>query len=96
MARSRLLVAYDVASDSRRAAVFKLLNDFGDWVQFSVFLCEVSDREEVELRSRLTQTIHVQEDSVVLVALGPSSSDIGQRLETLGKPRVLKERTLVV
>lgn len=96
MARSRLLVAYDVASDARRTAVYKLLNDFGDWVQFSVFLCELSDREEIELRSCLTETIHLAEDSVVLVALGPASSDVGQRLETIGKQMLVKERTVVV
>lgn len=96
MARARLLVAYDIASDSRRAAVFKVLNDFGDHLQYSVFLCEVTDREAIDLRRRLSEIIHHDEDSVVLVFLGPSETPVSDKLDMMGKPWALKERAIVV
>jgi len=96
MARSRILVAYDISSDARRTAVFQLLNDFGDRLQYSVFLCEVNDREAIDLRCRLSEAIHHDEDSVVLVGLGPAAHDVAEKIDTLGKPRLLKERVVVV
>ena len=51
--RRRLLVTYDVAHDRRRDKVHRTLLDFGDWVQFSVFVCELDERERIRLRGRL-------------------------------------------
>lgn len=96
MARSRFLIAYDVADDKRRAAAFKLLHDYGDRLQFSVFVCDLTDREAIDLRRRLAEGIHHQEDSVVIVGLGPSVNDIGESLDTLGKPLTTKEKSIVI
>jgi CRISPR-associated endonuclease Cas2 len=45
--RSRYLVTYDVADDKRRDRVHRTLLDFGDALQFSVFLCDLNERERI-------------------------------------------------
>ena len=47
--RNRYLVAYDVSDDKRRTGIFKTLMGNGDHVQFSVFLCDLSDLELARL-----------------------------------------------
>ena len=47
--RNRYIVTYDITDDRRREAVFKALRGFGDHLQYSVFRCDLSDRERVEM-----------------------------------------------
>ncbi len=54
----------------RLAAVAKTLEDFGHRVQYSVFLCQLSDLDRVRLRERLRDEINSREDRVLFVDLG--------------------------
>lgn len=57
------VICYDVKSDKRRNQVFKLLKDYGQWVQYSVFELQCSDQEWIELEHRLAQLL-IGEDSL--------------------------------
>jgi CRISPR-associated protein Cas2 len=70
------VVAYDVRDDKRLRRVFKLMRGYGDHLQYSVFRCELSDRERVELIEKLAGAIKHDEDQVLLFPLGPAG---GQR-----------------
>jgi CRISPR-associated protein Cas2 len=70
--RQLFVVAYDVSDDKRWRKVFKLMRGYGDHVQYSVFRCELSDRERAELMEKLTQVIKATEDQVLLFPLGPA------------------------
>lgn len=67
--RRRVVVAYDVADDARRARVATLLEDHGVRVQFSVFECLLRPREMQVLGARLRQVIDPSTDRVSLYAL---------------------------
>jgi CRISPR-associated protein Cas2 len=58
------VVAYDVASDRRRACLARLLEDYGTRVQFSVFECSVPAGVLDELRQAVNGVIHPGEDRV--------------------------------
>ena len=59
------LVAYDIPDDQRRTKVAKILEDFGDRVQYSVFEMELDHAEQLgEMQSRLEGVIDPQADSV--------------------------------
>jgi len=64
-----LVVAYDIPNDRRRTRVFKVLKNFGQWMQFSVFECHVTERDLVELRHRLDEEIDPKEDSIRIYRL---------------------------
>ena len=96
MARRRYLVSYDISDDKRRTAVFDLCLDNGDHVQFSVFICELSAREKVELIAQLKAAIHHREDQVLILDMGPAENPADKVLESLGRAYQPPSRTLVV
>ncbi len=59
-----LVISYDVVDDKRRLKVAKLLTDFGQRVQKSVFECDLDDRRFLALKQKLEKVIHHEEDSV--------------------------------
>ena len=94
--RRRYLVAYDVSDDKRRTGVFRTLMGNGDHVQFSVFLCELNDRELAELKGRLGQTVNQRQDQVIILDLGAAEHELKAALQCLGKAYEPPSRVLVV
>jgi len=59
------VVTYDIPDDQRRTKVAKILEDFGDRVQYSVFEMELEHLKQLdEMRSRLESVIDPQADGV--------------------------------
>lgn len=83
--RRRYLVTYDISDDKRRDRVWNELNGFGDWAQFSVFLCELTDRELVQMRGELREAIHEKEDQVLILDLGRAHRPLTNSLEVIGR-----------
>jgi CRISPR-associated protein Cas2 len=63
------LVCYDVSSDNTRARVAAALQQWGDRIQRSVFLCTVTDEDLAELRDRISDMIDPNTDSVYFVRI---------------------------
>ncbi|MFH0901598.1 MAG: CRISPR-associated endonuclease Cas2 [Pseudomonadota bacterium] len=96
MARRRILVAYDITCDRRRDRVFRTLNDFGDSIQYSVFLCDMNEREIIELRSRISTVLNHAEDQVLVVDLGLADQHAANRIVSIGRAFRPRERVIVV
>lgn len=94
--RSHYLVAYDIADDRRRTDVFQTCRDFGNHVQYSVFLCELDAREVVVLREALREIIQHGEDQVMIVDLGPATHSVLEQMEVLGQPYSPPGRRFVI
>ncbi|MEB3828061.1 CRISPR-associated endonuclease Cas2 [Phormidium sp. CCY1219] len=62
-------VVYDIPEDKRRTKVHKILKSYGQWVQYSVFQCELTETQYAKLRSRLREHIKPEEDSVMFQVL---------------------------
>jgi CRISPR-associated protein Cas2 len=59
-----IVVSYDIPEDKRRTKVHKVLKSYGQWMQFSVFECDLTDVQYAKLRSRLSQLIKPEQDSI--------------------------------
>lgn len=70
MTRRRYLAAYDIRDEKRLRAVAVCMEGYGIRVQYSVFICDLSDRELYFMRSDLESRINHREDSVMIVDLG--------------------------
>ena len=70
MARRRYLVAYDIRDDKRLRTVASCMEGYGDRIQYSVFVCDLSDQEAVLLRADVEARIKPSEDSVMVIDLG--------------------------
>ena len=53
----RLAIAYDVSDDRNRRQVYRTLQRYGAWKQYSVFEVEVSRTQRVELEDELESAI---------------------------------------
>jgi len=87
MARRRYLIAYDIASPSRLRRVMKVMEGFGQRLQYSVFLCDLSGMERVAWESDIRAALNLGEDSVVCIDLGPVG--VSAPVITFGVPRRL-------
>ncbi len=57
---------------------------FGDRVQYSVFLCDLSDSEKILMREGLNPLINHREDKIMMIRLGPADGRVSENIETLG------------
>ncbi|MDQ1295526.1 MAG: CRISPR-associated protein Cas2 [Actinomycetota bacterium] len=94
MARRRHIIAYDIREPRRLRRVCKTMEEYGERLQYSVFVCDLSRAELVHARRDVEQEMDLTEDSVVIVDLGvPDSAAvtfIGQRRELpTNTPRIV-------
>jgi CRISPR-associated protein Cas2 len=82
--RHRLLVCYDVREPARLRRTHDTMLGYGDPLQYSVFLCELSPAEQVLMEEALLDVIKVAEDSLAIVDLGPARGLASRRIRTLG------------
>ena len=79
------MLAYDIADPKRLRRVCSLMEDHGERLQYSVFLCDLSVAEVAELEAAVTAVMHLAHDSVIRIDLGPAFSSAAIR--TIGRGR---------
>lgn len=84
MARRRFIVAYDIRDDRRLRRVCEVTKNYGKRLQYSVFVCDLSDRELLWLKRDLGDTMNQGLDSVVIVDLGDAETRGTQCFDFLG------------
>ncbi|HET8682390.1 MAG TPA: CRISPR-associated endonuclease Cas2 [Micromonosporaceae bacterium] len=94
MARRRYLVAYDIREDRRLRSVATCMEGYGDRIQYSVFVCDLSDQEVVEMRSDIETRIKSSEDSVMVIDLG--RADDSTRFLFIGQHEPLPANAAVI
>ena len=70
MARRRFLVAYDIRDDRRLRSVASCMEGYGTRIQYSVFVCDLSDQEAVVMRGDLEIRMKQSVGSVMIVDIG--------------------------
>jgi len=86
MARRRYLIAYDIANAKRLRRVCKVMEAYGERLQYSVFISDLSPSELVHARAEVEAEMLMTQDSVVIVDLG----DVAEaRFLFIGRRRAL-------
>ncbi len=97
MSRNRVVVCYDVRDPVRLRRTHDTMLGYGDPLQYSVFLCELSRAERVLMETALRRVVSLREDSVIMIDLGPARGVAAKRISQLGVGRVPRpERGLVI
>lgn len=86
MARRRFLIAYDISDPQRLRQICKTMEEYGERLQYSVFICDLSRSELVRARATVERLMKLAEDSVVIVDLGETDN---ARFTFIGKRRPL-------
>ena len=94
--RNRYLAAYDIMDPDRLRVMRRTMLGFGEPLQYSVFLCELSGKEKVLLVSAVTDVMNMAEDRVLIADLGPVGGRGDECISFLGRSRDLPERGSVV
>ncbi len=90
------LVAYDVCDERRLRRVFRIMRGYGDHMQYSVFLCLLSELQKAQMVDRLVREIKPSEDQILLVPLGGEEGPAARGMSTLGLPMTRPERVVRV
>jgi CRISPR-associated protein Cas2 len=73
MARRRYLVAYDIREDKRLRTIASCMEGYGERIQYSVFVCDLSEQEAILMRGDLEDRMKPSEDSIMVIDLGRAS-----------------------
>lgn len=83
-----LVVVYDISSDRRRTKLHDALLDYGTPVQYSVFECVLSKRDEKRMRAAVRRIIKPRLDRVRYYYLCEACL---KRVEVTSGPEVLSK-----
>lgn len=91
--RTLYVIAYDISSDRRRTKVHKTLCGFGEWTQYSLFECYLTDKERVALRGKLDDILKPEEDSVRFYH---TCAACVKKTETIGSEKPAEKNVFIV
>jgi CRISPR-associated protein Cas2 len=94
--RRLYLVAYDICEPRRLRRVFKTMQGFGEHLQLSLFQCDLTPVDRVEMQAALEAIIDHEEDKVLIIDLGPTESFPVKSVQPLGKQMKLVTRSPVI
>ncbi len=82
------IVSYDIPDTPRRTKIAKILEDFGDRVQYSVFECLLEKELLEKMVDRLDKVVNDKEDSIRVYAL---CANCEKAIKIMGQGEVSKE-----
>ncbi|GEO27311.1 hypothetical protein AAC03nite_30960 [Alicyclobacillus acidoterrestris] len=77
--RRYVLVSYDISDQKRWRKVYKIVRGYGMHVQYSVFLCQLTEKDEAELKQLLLDVIHQSMDQVIFARIGTVQANAAER-----------------
>ncbi|MGO3647693.1 MAG: CRISPR-associated endonuclease Cas2 [Candidatus Corynebacterium faecigallinarum] len=83
----RTLIAYDIPDDKRRTRLSKILGKYGDRLQYSVFVVDISPARLLRLKDEATEVLALSEDSVLFCDIGRVSDLNDDRFSFLGQAK---------
>ncbi len=83
----RTLIAYDVPDDRRRLRVARLLEQYGDRIQYSVFVVDLLPSKLLRLKGSLKEVIDPRVDSILLCDLGLVKTLTAAEFSYMGQQR---------
>ncbi len=94
--QTRYLVSYDIRDKKRLRRVYKVMRGWGDHTQLSVFVCDLSPKERVQLRAALSGVIDYDADQVLFADLGPPDGRGGDCVTSVGRPYTAPARRAII
>lgn len=90
------IVTYDICDPKRLRQVFAYMRRWGNHLQYSVFRCELSPRDLVEMKNYLHDLIHHDEDQILVFDLGPRDGRAQNAVLAVGRPYTHPERHALI
>jgi len=91
--RTLYVIAYDIPDNKRRTKVHKTLSGVGEWTQYSLFECYLTEKELLKLRHRLESLLDPEMDSVRFYPLCASCLS---KVNTVGSEKPQEKQTIIL
>lgn len=82
--RHRFIVCYDVREPKRLRKTHETMLGYGDPLQYSVFVCDLSNQERLLMEEALLRVVKLPDDWVHIIDLGPARGRTLKRIRSLG------------
>ncbi len=89
-------MTYDIADPGRLRKIFSLMRGFGESIQYSVFMCELSPKEKAILVTSLHEAINHNEDRIMVIDIGSIEIAAFERIEFIGKVIEITNRECII
>jgi len=79
--------------------MFTLLRGYGEHVQYSVFLCQLNDKDVIVLTEKVKDIIHNKEDQVIFIRLGRVKGkrvSLPEKWQVLGTPFKISDHSVMI
>ena len=87
------IISYDISDDKRRQKIAKILLDFGNRVQYSVFEAILTNELLKKMVSRLRRVTSEEEDSIRIYQL---CKECKKSIKILGAGQVLEDKDIYI
>lgn len=94
--RRLYLVTYDICEPRRLRKVFKTMQGFGEHLQLSVFQCDLTAIDRIEMQAALEDIIDQNQDKVLMIDLGPTDPFPVKNIQALGRQMKMVKRASVI
>ena len=94
--RRIFIVSYDISDPKRWRHVYRTMRGFGEHLQLSVFACDLTASQRMQMIAALENVIDGDKDQVLVIDLGPSQARPINDIESIGRPLDARERGPVV
>jgi len=89
-----MVISYDIEDDKRRTRIHRILKNFGQWVQYSLFECQLTRAQYLYLRHHLDEVVRkTQRDNLRFYFL---CEDCQRKVERIGGATPQHEGTIIV
>ena len=69
--RYHVLISYDICNPKRLQKVHRIVSSYGQPLQYSVYISQLSEKDFASLREKLNDTINHRQDKIVMIRLSP-------------------------
>ena len=90
------IVSYDISDPKRWRRVYQTMRGFGQHLQLSVFSCDLTPSQRIQMIAALESAIDANEDQVLVIDLGPSQARPIDEIEAVGRPLMVQDRGPVI
>ncbi len=94
--RKKYVVSYDITDPKRLNQVYKKMRGYGDTLQYSVFICDLSLKEKIIMVSELSHIINHSQDSILIFELGNSNAQFQKKITSIGKVKKIDDRGAMI
>ena len=84
--RSRYILCYDVRDDRRLRRTAKVAERWGDRIQYSVFVCDLTSVERARLEAELRGVVDLRVDLAFLIDIGAPGRSSERRFHWVTPP----------